>query len=35
MAAMYNFSSEHCGGKVIERVVDNEVLRHKGGFVSD
>ncbi len=30
---MYNFTCEHCGGLVRERVVDREVLRHKGNFV--
>jgi YgiT-type zinc finger domain-containing protein len=30
---MYGFSCEHCGGKVQERRVDREALRHKGGFV--
>ena len=30
---MYDFSCEHCGGLVRERVLDREVLRHKGGFV--
>ena len=32
--AMYDFSCEHCGGMVRERIVDREVLRHKGGFVA-
>lgn len=31
---MYNFSCEHCGGLVRERMMDHEVLRHKGGFVA-
>ena len=31
---MYNFSCEHCGGLVRERLFDREVLRHKGGFVA-
>lgn len=30
---MYDFSCEHCGGLVRGRIVDLEVLRHKGGFV--
>lgn len=30
---MYNFSCEHCSGKVCERVMERELLRHKGGFV--
>jgi YgiT-type zinc finger domain-containing protein len=30
---MYDFSCEHCGGFVRQRVVDREVLRHKGSFV--
>lgn len=30
---MYNFSCEHCNGLVRERLVDREVLRHKGNFV--
>jgi YgiT-type zinc finger domain-containing protein len=30
---MYNFSCEHCGGLVRERMFDREVLRHKGNFV--
>lgn len=30
---MYNFSCEHCGGLVRERMFDHEVLRHKGSFV--
>lgn len=32
--AMYDFSCEHCGGMVRERIVEREVLRHKGGFVA-
>ena len=31
---MYDFSCEHCGGLVRGRVMDREVLRHKGGFVA-
>ena len=30
---MYNFSCQHCGGKVAKKVVDREALRHKGSFV--
>ena len=30
---MYDFSCEHCGGKVKERRVDREAFRHKDGFV--
>lgn len=30
---MYNVTCEHCGGKVSERFVDHEALRHKGSFV--
>ena len=30
---MYDFSCEHCGGPVRGRVIDREVLRHKGSFV--
>ena len=30
---MYDFQCEHCDGKVRERRVEREALRHKGGFV--
>ena len=30
---MYDFACEHCGGRVCERRVDHEALRHKGTFV--
>ena len=30
---MYGFSCEHCGGLVKQRIVDREMLRHKGSFV--
>lgn len=30
---MYDFCCEHCNGKVGERVVDQEAIRHKGRFV--
>lgn len=30
---MYDFSCEHCGGLVKERLVAQEALRHKGRFV--
>jgi YgiT-type zinc finger domain-containing protein len=30
---MYNFTCEHCNGLVRQRVVDREVLKHKGSFV--
>lgn len=30
---MYDFNCEHCGGRVRERRVDREALRHKGNFV--
>ena len=30
---MYDFACEHCTGKVRERRVDREALRHKGSFV--
>lgn len=30
---MYDFTCEHCGGIVRERIVDREALRYKGSFV--
>ena len=33
MPVMYDFTCEHCGGRVRERRVDREALRHKGSFV--
>ncbi len=30
---MYDFTCEHCDGKVRERRVQQEALRHKGRFV--
>ena len=30
---MYDFTCEHCGGTVLERRVEREVLRHKGNFI--
>ena len=30
---MYNFPCEHCIGLARERIVDREVLKHKGSFV--
>jgi YgiT-type zinc finger domain-containing protein len=30
---MYDFTCEHCGGTVRERVVEREALRHKGSIV--
>lgn len=30
---MYDFACEHCSGRVQERRVDREALRHKGSFV--
>jgi YgiT-type zinc finger domain-containing protein len=30
---MYDFDCEHCEGRVRERRVAREALRHKGGFV--
>lgn len=30
---MYDFQCEHCDGRVRERRVEREALRHKGGFV--
>lgn len=35
MVDMYNFSCEHCGGRVAERRVEREVLRHKGGQLAE
>ena len=31
---MYDFTCEHCNGLVRERIVDREVLKHKGSFVA-
>ena len=30
---MYEFSCEHCTGKVRERRVESEAIRHRSGFV--